>query len=213
MSSYQETTLKWWLKTQLLCFLSCWIIELLVGCSRPKAQRVCVSKSGVTVSSQLLTFSKHVYHTLFGGFIVTQPPQLNSFYYLLWHFTQPVHVSQSHQPSEEEQQCYFLSTSDNHVLLSLAVNSATDVLLNTRDVVKRHYQSSTKASHKLIRPAGIDGSSLFSLLVPSHFWSLKFNEAHRAHNSVSLETFWQNFARAACLGWLVSFEMHFPSFR
>lgn len=82
--------------------LNCWLAVH----GRRLREFVCQYQT-VTVSSQLLTFCRRVYHAFFGVFIVTQPPQLNSFHYLVWHLTQPVHVSQSRQPSEEQQHCCF----------------------------------------------------------------------------------------------------------
>lgn len=64
----------------------------------------------VAASSQLLSSFRHVYHVFLGVFchlIVPQSPQLSSFHYLVWHFTQPVRVSPSHQPPEEQQRCCF----------------------------------------------------------------------------------------------------------
>lgn len=116
--------------------------------------------------------------------VVTQPPHLNSFHYSLWHFTQPLGVSQSQQ----QRACFSFHAEATVTSTSVWRATSTDhpgelgdwllVELHRRlSREKNHHQSSTKTPRRALRPAGFDGSAVLSLLAQPHFVSIQINKS------------------------------------
>lgn len=153
------------IKTRLSCALWCWIIEPPVGCwwRRAPSRRFSI---GLPTADILQTCLSRVLWVVFFFFlslsVVTQP-HLNSFHYSLWHFTQPLGVSQSQQ----QRACFSFHAEATVTSTSVWRATSTDhpgelgdwLLVELHRRLSReenHHQSSTKTPRRALRPAGFD---------------------------------------------------------